>query len=173
MFIFNELQSIITIENKFNDLNSIKSYSQVTFLNNIFTFFHLTLLLKINSIACMKKIYFLIFFLSITFSYAQVSDLNTEKEELETKTSNSKTSIENTTIDGLKMYPNPVTNGIVHIISTENSFKTVQIFNILGKQVLFKILRGNELNISRLDSGIYIVKIREKAKIATRKLVIK
>ena len=111
----------------------------------------------------MKKLYFLVFFLWISFSYAQTSSFH----------KNAEVSSKSSRIDGLKMYPNPVTNKIINIVSAKNSFKTIQIFNILGKQVLFKGIKGKELDVSKLDAGIYIVKIREKDKVATRKLVIK
>ncbi|HHC79756.1 MAG TPA: T9SS type A sorting domain-containing protein, partial [Flavobacteriia bacterium] len=70
-------------------------------------------------------------------------------------------------------YPNPVTNGILTINTFSNADKKIQIFDILGKQVISTNLRGKELNVSKLNSGIYILKILEEGKTATRKLVIK
>jgi len=106
----------------------------------------------------MKKLYFLLFIFISTVSYGQNTDI---------------ASIEDTQISGFRMYPNPVTSGVVHITSFENSIKKVQIFDILGKQVLFTTLKKQELNVSRLNSGMYILKIYEKGKTVTRKLVIK
>ena len=43
-----------------------------------------------------------------------------------------------------------------------------------GKCVYKKILKFNEvINVSYLNEGIYIVKIKEEDKVATRKLIIK
>ncbi len=111
----------------------------------------------------MKKYYFILFIFISTFSYGQVSELAIENKE---------TSID-TQISGLRMYPNPVANGIVTITSFTNSIKRIQIFDLLGKQVLFTTLKGKQLNVSQLNSGIYILKIGEKDKISTRKLVVK
>ena len=35
------------------------------------------------------------------------------------------------------------------------------------------MILGKELNVSRLDKGVYILRVLEKDKVATRKLVIK
>lgn len=76
-------------------------------------------------------------------------------------------------IDGLKIYPNPVTNGKVVISTPNNSPKKILIFDVLGTQVLETTLSGTELNLSYLDAGIYVLRIFEKDKMATRKLIIK
>ena len=46
------------------------------------------------------------------------------------------------------------------------------IFDVLGKQV-HQATTENSVNISSLSPGIYVVKITEKGKTATRKLVVK
>ncbi len=81
--------------------------------------------------------------------------------------------VERNAIAGFSLYPNPVTNGILTINTFSNADKKIQIFDILGKQVISTNLRGKELNVSKLNSGIYILKILEEGKTATRKLVIK
>ena len=81
--------------------------------------------------------------------------------------------IERDAINGFNLYPNPVTNGKLTINTFSNAEKEIQIYNILGKQVLSTKLKGRELNVNKLTSGIYILKIIEEGKTATRKLVIK
>ena len=81
--------------------------------------------------------------------------------------------IERDAINGFNLYPNPVTNGKLFINTLSNADKEIQIYNILGKQVLSTKLKGRELNVSKLSSGIYILKILEEGKTATRKMVIK
>lgn len=75
-------------------------------------------------------------------------------------------------ITGLRVYPNPVTNGKFFISTDSNSEKSVVIFDVLGKQVV-KTTATESVNVSNLKSGVYIVKITEEGKTATRKLVIK
>lgn len=75
-------------------------------------------------------------------------------------------------IEGLKIYPNPVTNGTFFINTTSDSTKDVVVYDVLGKQVV-KTATTNAVNVSNLKSGVYIVKITEEGKTATRKLVIK
>ncbi|RZK01702.1 MAG: T9SS type A sorting domain-containing protein [Flavobacterium sp.] len=75
-------------------------------------------------------------------------------------------------IDGLKVYPNPVTNGTFYINTTADQTKEVVVYDVLGKQVV-KTTTTNAVNVSNLKSGVYIVKITEEGKTATRKLVIK
>lgn len=83
------------------------------------------------------------------------------------------TSSKEATIEGLSVYPNPTSGEKVYITSTKEKPKKVEIYNALGKVVLAANISGNELNISSLESGIYIMKIREGNSYATRKLVIR
>jgi len=75
-------------------------------------------------------------------------------------------------IAGLKVYPNPVTNGKFFISTDANTEKSVVIFDVLGKQVV-NTTATESVNVSNLKGGVYIVKITEEGKTATRKLVIK
>ena len=76
-------------------------------------------------------------------------------------------------IEGLTIYPNPVTNNKVFITSTLNDIKQIDIYDVLGKKVMSEMLIGKELNVSELSSGVYILKIRENKSSATRKLVVR
>jgi len=77
------------------------------------------------------------------------------------------------TIDGLTMYPNPVSGGTLNFTSTANAAMSVQIFDLLGKEVLKSNVVNNTVNVAKLTAGVYVVKITEEGKTATRKLVIK
>ncbi|MDJ0646824.1 MAG: T9SS type A sorting domain-containing protein [Flavobacteriaceae bacterium] len=115
----------------------------------------------------MKKLYFLTFFFILSsFSFAQNSS------ELGVEDSKNRQSYE---IEGFKMYPNPIVNGILFITSFEDQLKEVEIYDILGKRVFSRtLLKGkSRLNISTLKSGVYIIRVRENNKTATRKLVVK
>ena len=80
---------------------------------------------------------------------------------------------ETTSIEGLSLYPNPVSNGKVYITTKNDSDKEVIIFDILGKKVLQTMLNYRELNISNLSPGVYIIKINEDEATATRKLIVR
>tara|TARA_R110000823_G_scaffold214159_4_gene344032 strand:- start:372 stop:1379 length:1008 start_codon:yes stop_codon:yes gene_type:complete len=77
------------------------------------------------------------------------------------------------TIAGLSLYPNPVSGNVLNISSTANSAMNVAIFDILGKQVINTKVNNNTVNISSLHAGVYIVKVTEDGKTATRKLVVR
>lgn len=75
-------------------------------------------------------------------------------------------------ISGLKVFPNPLNGNALNITSTANGVKAVAIYDVLGKQVF----EGNTVNSTvnvNLTTGIYIVKITEGGKTATRKLAVK
>jgi hypothetical protein len=76
-------------------------------------------------------------------------------------------------IAGLKVYPNPVTNGVVNVSTDLDGEKTIAIYDILGKQVVKTTTSNNSLNVANLNAGVYIIKITEEGKTATRKLVIR
>jgi len=76
-------------------------------------------------------------------------------------------------IAGLKIYPNPVVDGKLFISTDLNTAKTVSIYDILGKQVLNTRISNEVINVTSLKTGVYVVKITEEGKTATRKLVIK
>ncbi|MDX1331808.1 MAG: T9SS type A sorting domain-containing protein [Robiginitalea sp.] len=102
----------------------------------------------------MKHFYLLFFFLTLTFGFGQQTP---EKGDIE----------------GFKLYPNPVTEGRVYIVTASNSPKKIRIFDVLGTPVLETTITGKELNISRLNAGIYLIQVYEKDKVATRKLIVK
>ena len=93
-----------------------------------------------------------------------------------TQQSGAQSAIQNsasTNIEGLIVYPNPVSHGKLYITTKNNLTKEVEIFNVLGKRIYTTTLFGKELNISKLHAGIYILKISEHNVSTTRKLVIK
>ncbi|MEO5776711.1 MAG: T9SS type A sorting domain-containing protein [Flavobacterium sp.] len=76
-------------------------------------------------------------------------------------------------ITGLRVYPNPVTNGTLFIETSANAEKTVTVFDVLGKKVLSTSTNDNAINVGSLNVGVYIVQITEEGKTASRKLVIR
>lgn len=77
-------------------------------------------------------------------------------------------------INGFTVYPNPVNNGEFYVSTASNGIKSIQIFDMLGKQVYTKSIEANEMiKTSNLRAGVYILKVKENDKLATSKLVIK
>ena len=76
-------------------------------------------------------------------------------------------------IAGLSIYPNPVSNGTLYINTDANDERNVAIFDVLGKQVVNVTTSNTAINVANLNGGVYIVKVTENGKTATRKLVIK
>ena len=76
-------------------------------------------------------------------------------------------------IEDLTIYPNPVSHGKLYITTKQNLMKEVEIFNVLGKSIFKTTLFSKELNVSKLHSGVYLLKITENNISTTRKLVIK
>ncbi|WCO01383.1 T9SS type A sorting domain-containing protein [Psychroserpens ponticola] len=83
------------------------------------------------------------------------------------------TKTSSTTIEELMIFPNPVIDGILNISSKHNLPKTIEIYDVLGKRIMAASILGKTFNISRLSPGVYILKIKENAISATRKLVVK
>ncbi|WP_439128218.1 T9SS type A sorting domain-containing protein [Polaribacter sp.] len=84
-------------------------------------------------------------------------------------------SLERNAILGFATYPNPITNHQFTVTSSNSSKKEIAIYNLLGKQVLLTTINGTKatIDVANVTAGIYILKVTENDKIATRKLVIK
>ena len=113
----------------------------------------------------MKKIYFLFLFAALTcFTHQNLIAQN-----------HAKNPSTQPNIEGLQIYPNPINKerSFINIASKHSLVKTIEIFDVLGKQVYANILTGKQLNISSLRKGVYILKITENNISESRKLVIK
>ena len=104
----------------------------------------------------------------IALSVLLLSSFGAKAQDSKVQARNQETSIE-----GLSFYPNPVSNGKIYITSKLSLDKEITIFDVLGKKVLQTILNSRELNISALSPGVYIIKIKEGEATATRKLIVK
>jgi hypothetical protein len=112
----------------------------------------------------MTKNYFYITLLLIFFFAVSVS-----AQEVKQQSKSQETSI----IEGLSLYPNPVSNGKVYITSKNDLDKSITIFDVLGKKALQTTISSKELNVSDLLPGVYIIKINEGEATATRKLIVR
>lgn len=111
----------------------------------------------------MNKIYFYTALMILFFTLTAEAQDTKQQSKLQ----------ESITIEGLSLYPNPVTAGKVYINTKNDLDKEIQIFDVLGKKVFQTNLSSRELNISTLSPGVYIIKIKEEEISATRKLIIR
>ncbi|WP_339614036.1 T9SS type A sorting domain-containing protein [uncultured Winogradskyella sp.] len=72
----------------------------------------------------------------------------------------------------IKIYPNPTKTGAVTISSLNNDVINIRVYDLLGKQVKNEILTNNTLNVSDLNTGVYIIKLTRNNATVTKKLVI-
>ena len=74
----------------------------------------------------------------------------------------------------VNIYPNPLSNNkILNIDSPLNGSKKIQLFNLLGKEVLSIQKVTNSVNLNHLKMGVYILRIEEDHKIAVKRIIIK
>jgi hypothetical protein len=72
------------------------------------------------------------------------------------------------------VYPNPTNIGSVSVVSKQSSNVNLNIavYDVLGKQVINRIMTSETLNVSSLNTGVYIMKITQGKATSTKKLVI-
>lgn len=112
----------------------------------------------------MKKIYFFFTFLVLTF----LTSYSVEAQNIVNATGAPEK------IEGLTIYPNPVSAEKTHVFiaSKFNLPKQIEIFDVLGKRIFSSRINNKVLNINNLRRGVYIIKITENGLSETRKLVI-
>ncbi|QXP65927.1 T9SS type A sorting domain-containing protein [Polaribacter sp. AHE13PA] len=88
---------------------------------------------------------------------------------------NATASLSKNSIEGFTTYPNPITNKNFTISSNSSDTKEVSLFSVIGKRVFSTSFSGlkKNLDVSAINSGVYILKVTETGKTATKKLVIR
>jgi len=71
------------------------------------------------------------------------------------------------------IFPNPTSTGFVNIVSAHSEAISVNVYDMLGKQVINETIANNRLNVSTLNAGVYIMKISQGNTATTQKIVIK
>ncbi|MBC2837903.1 T9SS type A sorting domain-containing protein [Robiginitalea sp. SC105] len=104
----------------------------------------------------MKQLYLLLFFMGTFSLAAQHTGAVAGNEEAR-----------------IRVHPNPATADVVYVESDSNAPKTVRVFDLFGKVVLERRLMGDALVIDRLVPGVYMVRIEQNGKYATKKLVVR
>lgn len=113
-----------------------------------------------------KYLYIFLLFIITSFSVQAQTAKNSGIAE-QTKTENP--------LEKVQIYPNPVTGGKIYINAENSSFKTIELYDMLGKRILVTEMNNyqKEINVSNLKAGVYILKLSEKNNSITRKIIIK
>lgn len=77
--------------------------------------------------------------------------------------------ITNTLFD---FYPNPVNNGIIHIVSNQATTVNATLFDSFGKMIHKQKTINNQIDINTLNPGIYILELSHNGFSEVKKLVI-
>src|SRR5690606_5180062 len=70
-------------------------------------------------------------------------------------------SVETFKTSQVKLYPNPVTNGILNLEIENTNDVNVELFDITGKKVFAGKTINNSIDVSSVKSGIYFIKVLE------------
>ena len=80
-------------------------------------------------------------------------------------------SVDDYNLDNIRIYPNPASGNTLTIDTLEEV--TISVFDILGKQVLTDAVSStnNQIDISDLNSGIYMIRLQTENGSATKKFI--
>ena len=81
-------------------------------------------------------------------------------------------SLQDDTILNFAIHPNPSNGNFVNITSTGLGAIQANVFDILGKQVINATVANGRLDVSPLNTGVYIVKLTQGTATTTKKLII-
>ncbi|MGM5470760.1 S8 family serine peptidase [Flavobacteriaceae bacterium LMO-SS05] len=86
---------------------------------------------------------------------------------------NTALSLQEENITGFKIFPNPVHNILYINVSNENEQSILTIYNMLGKTVLQQTITksANSIDVSSMDSGMYMINLKWKQGSKTFKLI--
>jgi len=72
--------------------------------------------------------------------------------------------------NSVSVYPNPTNDFINLKVSTSTNIKSAELFNIIGKQVI-KAGNTNTLDLTNLESGVYLLKVTTDLGSLTKKII--
>jgi len=75
--------------------------------------------------------------------------------------------------NGILIYPNPAQNVLFVKLSNNNQNKTIKILNLEGKTIINEVLKkqNNQLDISKLPAGVYLLNIQDATSNTTTKFI--
>ena len=81
-------------------------------------------------------------------------------------------SLDSFTANSIKLYPNPNGIGTLNVSSVNGGAINAKVFDIIGKQVIDTTVNNNTIDVSSLNSGMYIVRLTQGNSTITKKLII-
>ena len=75
--------------------------------------------------------------------------------------------------DQVQLYPNPVSDGALTISTPFQSEKRVTVFDLLGKKIIDTEISGNQMDVTTLQGGVYMLRLTQNGVSVTKKLVVK
>ena len=73
----------------------------------------------------------------------------------------------------MRIYPNPVNENFVTIISTVQGLKEIEVYSVTGRKLMDTRTYKSTLNLSSFNSGIYMVKVTINGQSKVSKLVVR
>ena len=73
----------------------------------------------------------------------------------------------------MTVYPNPVENGMVSILTPVDGEKFIELYSVTGRKVLETTIVGNTLDVSSITSGFYMLKVTVDGQSNVSKLVVR
>ena len=75
---------------------------------------------------------------------------------------------------GFEVYPNPVSNGSFSLILDEATPSEMVIYNIKGQKIASQRIENkiNTINVNALESGVYIVEVKNAEKTIVKQIII-
>ncbi|MAU30877.1 MAG: hypothetical protein CMC36_03085 [Flavobacteriaceae bacterium] len=73
----------------------------------------------------------------------------------------------------INIYPNPVSDGFLNIVSNSNNPLIIYIYDLNGREVMSQKIIFDSINISNLSQGIYSLKLSDGKKYTVKKIVVK
>ncbi len=71
-----------------------------------------------------------------------------------------------------KLYPNPVNDGVLYISSDNSSDKSIEIYDLLGKNVFSSKIISDKVEIKSLKTGVYFARVKTDQQATVQKIVI-
>lgn len=112
------------------------------------------------------------------FKIDPTNDLDTSEDRFSIAFSKNVLSISETIINDFSIFPNPIKNGKLNLVLSNNELgnASFSIFNMMGQIVLKNInsnsINNNQIDVSNLDNGLYILKLSQGSSNSSKKFIL-
>ena len=73
----------------------------------------------------------------------------------------------------VRIYPNPVENGYITILSPLQGLKEIQVYTVDGRRIMDTTINGDTLDVTSISSGFYMLKVTIDGQSKVSKLVVR